>query len=137
MEDLFVDSVVIGENFQGVTCSVQEHCTNNTVTRALRPRIVKPAATVVARERLCKRALLGHVIAAADTHSTTEELWDEMFSVRSLPRLYNDYQLSVRESSETAVRRVGGWREMADSLQGLEPTIRGTSAVWRGYRAAQ
>jgi hypothetical protein len=52
-----------------------------------------------------------------------QELCDEImerlgkvFSVRSVPRLYNEEQLRLRESLETAVRRVGGWCEMAGSL---------------------
>jgi hypothetical protein len=36
--------------------------------------------------------------------------------MRSVPRLYNVEQLRLRESLETAVRRVGDWCEMAASL---------------------
>jgi hypothetical protein len=36
--------------------------------------------------------------------------------MRSVPRLYNEEQLRLRESLETAVRTVGGWCEMAASL---------------------
>jgi hypothetical protein len=36
--------------------------------------------------------------------------------MRSEPRLYNEGQLPLEESLETAVRRVGGWCEMAASL---------------------
>jgi hypothetical protein len=46
-------------------------------------------------------------MAATDTHATVEEMLEAMFSVRSVPRLYNEVQLSLEESLETAVRRVG------------------------------
>jgi hypothetical protein len=52
-----------------------------------------------------------------------------MFSVRSVPMVYNEDELPLRESLETAVRRVGGWREMAASQRGREPG--------RRYRAEQ
>jgi hypothetical protein len=38
---------------------------------------------------------------------------EEKFSVRAVPRLYNEYQPSLGDSLETAVRRVGGWCEVA------------------------
>jgi hypothetical protein len=49
--------------------------------------------------------------------ATTEELLGEVFSVRSVPRLYSEEQVRLRDSLETAVRRVGGWCEMAASLR--------------------
>jgi hypothetical protein len=49
-------------------------------------------------------------------HATIEEMLEMLFSVWSMPRLYNEDQLPVEESLETAVRRVGGWCEMAGSL---------------------
>jgi hypothetical protein len=33
-----------------------------------------------------------------------------------MPRIYNEGQLPLEESLERAMRRVGGWREMAASL---------------------
>jgi hypothetical protein len=39
-----------------------------------------------------------------------------MFSMWFVPRLYNEEELWLRESRETAVRRVGGCCEMASSL---------------------
>jgi hypothetical protein len=36
-----------------------------------------------------------------------EELLGELFSVRSVPRLYSEGPLRLRNSLETAVRRVG------------------------------
>jgi hypothetical protein len=36
-----------------------------------------------------------------------------VFSLRSVPRLYNEDQLQLRESFETAAIKVGGWCEMA------------------------
>jgi hypothetical protein len=50
-------------------------------------------------------------MAATDAYVTLEELLEAEFSVRSVPRSSCDY-----ESIETAVRRVGGWCEMAASL---------------------
>jgi hypothetical protein len=49
--------------------------------------------------------------------AVTVEVLDAMFSARSVPRPYNEEQLRLRESFETAVRRVGGWCEMAASLE--------------------
>jgi hypothetical protein len=46
---------------------------------------------------------------------------EEMFSVRYVPRLYNEDQLPLRESLETAIGRVGGWCEMAASLREVSP----------------
>jgi hypothetical protein len=60
-----------------------------------------------------------------------------VFSVRSVPRLYAGDQLPLRQSLETAVRRVGGWCEMAASLRGREPRSGGSSTVGRRYQAAQ
>jgi hypothetical protein len=45
-----------------------------------------------------------------------EKLLGEVFSVWSVPRLYNEEQLQLQESLETAVRRIGGLCEMAASL---------------------
>jgi hypothetical protein len=67
-------------------------------------------------------------MAATDTHAIIEELLEVVFSVRSVPRLYKEKQLQLRESLETVVKRVGGWCEMAASLRGREPGIRGISA---------
>jgi hypothetical protein len=82
-------------------------------------RFVKPANTPIARKWLSSR----HVIAA-----TIEELLEETFSVQSVPSLYNEDQLRLREIPETATRRVGGWCESGS---------RGTSTVGRRYQAAQ
>jgi hypothetical protein len=57
-------------------------------------------------------------------------------SVRSVPRLCNKDQLPLRDSLEKAVRRVGGWCEMAASLPGRDFGNRGRSAVGRHYQAA-
>jgi hypothetical protein len=43
------------------------------------------------------------------------------------PGLYKEDQLSLRESLETATRKVGCWCEMAASLPGREPGSRVTS----------
>jgi hypothetical protein len=59
---------------------------------------------------------------ARDKHATIVELLEAVFSVRSVPRLYNEGQRSL----EMTVRRVGGWCEMAASLRGNEPRSRGT-----------
>jgi hypothetical protein len=62
----------------------------------------KPVETAVARQRLSSR----HVVAAVDTYATTEELLETVFSVRSVPGLYNEDQLplSVLESRESRER---------------------------------
>jgi hypothetical protein len=53
--------------------------------------------------------------------------------MRSVQRIYNEEQLRLRESLETAVRRVGGWCEMAGSLgvewSGVEVRVRQLEAV--------
>jgi hypothetical protein len=41
---------------------------------------------------------------------------EAVFSVQSMPRLYNEGQLPLEESLETTAKRVGGWCEMASSL---------------------
>jgi hypothetical protein len=78
----------------------------HTVACLLKSRIVKPAETTVARERLCKHACC-HTMAVTDMHATTEELLEAVFSLWSVPRLYNEGQLPLR---------VGGWCEMIASL---------------------
>jgi hypothetical protein len=78
-----------------------------------------------------------HVIATTDAHAKIEELLEDVFSVESVPRLYNEDQLPLRDSPETAVRRVGGWCEMAASLQVREPRSRGLSTAGRCYQAEQ
>jgi hypothetical protein len=45
-------------------------------------------------------------MAAIDTHTTTE-LLEVVFPVRSVPRLYKEKQLLLRESLERAEKRVG------------------------------
>jgi hypothetical protein len=45
-------------------------------------------------------------MVATDTHTTIEELFEAGFSVRSVPRLYNESQLPLEMNLETAVRRV-------------------------------
>jgi hypothetical protein len=66
----------------------------------LEARIVEPAQMAVAGEQLCKqmpvaRQWLGdhHVVAAKVAHATTAELFEAVFSVQSMPRLYNMGQL--------------------------------------------
>jgi hypothetical protein len=55
-------------------------------------------------------------MAATHTQATISELSETVFSVRPVPRLYNEGQLPLEESLETAVRREGGYCEMAASL---------------------
>jgi hypothetical protein len=93
----------------------------------LKARIVKPAETALAIQWHSSRC----VLAARDTHATIEEVLEEGFSVRSVPRLYNEDQWPERESAETAFRRAGDWCEMAASLRGREAGNRGFSAVGR------
>jgi hypothetical protein len=74
------------------------------VTCLLKARIVKPAETIVARQWLS-----GSHAKAATQHSTVGELLEAVFSVRSVPSLYNEDQpVSTRrvrvESLETVER---------------------------------
>jgi hypothetical protein len=48
--------------------------------------------------------------------AATEKLLEEVFSVRSVPSLYNEQQLRLREILETTMRRVRGWCEAATRL---------------------
>jgi hypothetical protein len=49
-----------------------------------------------------------------------EQLLEAVFSVRPVPRLYNEIYLPLRISLEMRVRRVGGWCEMTASPRGVE-----------------
>jgi hypothetical protein len=71
-----------------------------------------------------------------DRHPTIE-LLEAVFPVRSLLKLYNVDQLPLRDSLEIAIRRVGGWCEMAASLQVCESGSSGMSTVGRCYPAEQ
>jgi hypothetical protein len=55
-------------------------------------------------------------MAATGTYETIEELLEAVFFVWSVPRIYNEGQMPLEESLETAVRRIGGWHVMAASL---------------------
>jgi hypothetical protein len=48
------------------------------------------------------------------------QLLEPVFSMRSVPRLYNEDQLPIRVSPETAARRVGGWCKIASSPKAEE-----------------
>jgi hypothetical protein len=104
-----------------------------SVACLLKSRIVKPAETVVTRQQLNNRQML----ASRDTQVTIEELSKNAFSARSVPSLYNEDQLPLRENPEMVVRGVEGWCEMAARLQGREPGSRVTSTVGRRYQAEQ
>jgi hypothetical protein len=58
-------------------------------------------------------------------YATIEELRKAMFPVRSVLRLYNEGKLPLEYNLETAVRRVGGWCELAASLGEREHGSRG------------
>jgi hypothetical protein len=60
---------------------------------------------------------------------------EPVFSVLSVPKLYNEDHLPLRDSLETTVRRVGCCK-MAASLRGREPGSRETSIVGSRYQAA-
>jgi hypothetical protein len=55
---------------------------------------------------------MARVIAVTDTHAIMEE----MFSVVSAPGIYNEDQLPIRDSPETAVTIVGGWCNVSASI---------------------
>jgi hypothetical protein len=44
-------------------------------------------------------------VAATDTQATTQELLEAVFSVRSVPRLYNEDQLPLQVSRKRVLRR--------------------------------
>jgi hypothetical protein len=46
-------------------------------------------------------------MATTDTHVTVEQLFEAVFSVRPVPRLYNGCQLPLENSLVTAVTRIG------------------------------
>jgi hypothetical protein len=54
-------------------------------------------------------------MAATHTQATISELMEAMLFLRPIPRLYNEGQLPLEASLETAVRR-GSWCEMVASL---------------------
>jgi hypothetical protein len=60
-----------------------------------------------------------------------------VFSLWYVPRLYNEGQLTLRDSLGIAVRRVGSCCEMVASLRRRELGSRGMSIVGRRYQAAQ
>jgi hypothetical protein len=60
------------------------------VTQHLKGGIAEPEETVVVRQWLSKQAPL-----AMDMHATTEELLEAVFSMRPMPRLYDDAGGSV------------------------------------------
>jgi hypothetical protein len=70
-------------------------------------------------------------------HPTIEELLAALFSVRTVPSLYNEDHLSLREGLETVVKRVCGWCQVAASLQRREPECRGRYTFGKRYPAAQ
>jgi hypothetical protein len=59
-------------------------------------------------------------MTATGTHTTTEEVSIAMFSVRSLPGLYNEGQLPLEKGLETAVRSVE-WPPAWDLAVGQSP----------------
>jgi hypothetical protein len=88
----------------------------------LKARIVKPAETAVASEWLSSR----HVNADTDTLATTEELLEAVFSVRSVPRLYKEDQLSLQvsrrtqlEEEEVGVRRPPACEDVSPEAEGF------------------
>jgi hypothetical protein len=93
---------------------------NNIVAHLLKARTMEPE----------KQQFLGNCCVK-------NKLLVSVLSVRSVPRIYNEDQRSLRESTETAVRRVGGWCEMAASLRVREPGSRVTFTVGRCHHAAQ
>jgi hypothetical protein len=85
----------------------------NTVAYLLKARIVEPE----------KQPLIGK---GCITRKNVVTFGSGVFcAVRA--GLYNEDQLPFHRSLGTAVRRVGGWCEMAASLRGREPRSRGTS----------
>jgi hypothetical protein len=66
---------------------------------------------VSANTRLSSR----HVLAATDKQATTEELLEAVFTVQSMPRLYNEDQLPLRvESNRESLQAVGRQLQMGE-----------------------
>jgi hypothetical protein len=72
----------------------------------MKPKLVEPEETSVVRQRLSK-----HVPTAINTHATTEELFDMLFSIRSV---------SYKTCSDTYVsrRQQNSWSWIS---RGLKP----------------
>jgi hypothetical protein len=73
---------------------------HNIVAYWLKVKIVELAEMAVARERLCKQMPVvrqwlrdHHVIESTAAHGTIVELSEAVFSVQSMPMLYNKEQL--------------------------------------------
>jgi hypothetical protein len=56
------------------------------------------------------------MMATTEMHATIEGLLEAVFSVQSIPKIYNEDQLSLLQSLETTDRRAGGWCKMTTSL---------------------
>jgi hypothetical protein len=86
---------------------------------------VEPEETVIARQWLGK-----HASVAKDMHATMEELLDVVFSMWSVPRLYNDKRekLVSHDSEVMSCETVASW-------QGHEHGSRGISIVGSCYLA--
>jgi hypothetical protein len=98
------------------------YCLNN-VSYLLKARTMKPEKQPL-QDNDCVTSSNGVILEA-------------VFSVRSVPTLYNEDNLPLRDSPETAVKRIGIWCEMAASMRGHERGSIGTSTVGRCYQAAQ
>jgi hypothetical protein len=79
------------------------------------------STTAVARRQLC-----GQVVSL---ETKQDAIMMVTFSVRYMPKLYNENQMPLQDSLEMAVRRVEGWCEMATSLQGCESGSTGMSTI--------
>jgi hypothetical protein len=94
-------------------------CEKHTVPSLLKTRSVKPAETAIAREQLCKHALVRqwlsshYVMAPTDTHTIIEDLLEAMFSVRSVARLFAEAQLSLPVNLDRVERESAGRLKVA------------------------
>jgi hypothetical protein len=88
------------------------------VAYLLKAKIMESADIAIARERLLNTPIARpwlssrHVKAATDTHETIKELLEAAFSVRSVPRLYNEDQVPLPVSpSRVRVKNLEESRE--------------------------
>jgi hypothetical protein len=85
------------------------------VAYLLEARIGKPAETAAARESantpVARQWLSSrHVMAVTDTHATTEELLEAVFSVRAVTMLYKEDQLLLhRVSAGSQLGEMRSW----------------------------
>jgi hypothetical protein len=108
------------------------------VSCLLKARIVKTAKSAVAREQLCNMPVARqwlsnrHMTAATDTHATTEEPLESVFSLRSLSRLNNEKQLLLSGERERESRQTVNREFLVDEVGDISEILRkGNVRRWK------